>query len=1596
MRLAPVEDAVTPCGPEGTGRDGFRLVRGAVPGIRAGVDGLLSLCRLQGCRSRATSSIPQQLLDRALLPFPKSERIRRQVRTGHKTRHLVLHSGRQGVWAGAAGRLSSAGVARFLFSTQVVGGPMNSLLRTVTDMYRTRFLRLFALLSFLVGMAAAQNYAPAVNYAAGAQPVMVVSADFNGDGKADLMVVNAGSNTLTFLAGNGDGTFTEAGTIPLDGTSPDGLGTADLNGDGKADVVVSYSTGSVQLEVLFGVGDGTFGGPVHLSLPAPFDGSNGNGGPIVIADFNGDGAPDIAVPGAGSGILVFLNTGGGIFSTPATAECNIGGSIVDFVAADINRDGHMDFAFVGNPTNLGGSTRNAGYCLGNGDGSFQSAVTVGSGGLLGGIAAADINGDGRLDLLYTDPALTSIAGGQIHVELQQADGSFLAGTTVLGSKDPLAMVVGDFNGDGKQDFAVAQDSKFIPLNNAPDEVIVYLGNGDGTFNGGTAFAVATAPLSIIKGSFTGTGALDLATADNSASEASVLVNQGANRVTVTTSKQPALADLPVTLTATVAGIFVAGAPSGSVIFADGNTTLGVGTLNGSGVATLSTQIETTGAHNIVAVYGGDGTYVGGTSGKLTQQVVLGNPNVGVTAPPTANVGQAILFAGSVTAFDHGGTPQPTGTATLVIDGSNFATATIDANGAASFSVSSLALGSHRAMLNYSGDSIYDPGGSPPLTVTVQQAATNITVASTAAPSVVGQAVTLTATVQATTGGPNPTGSVTISDGITSLGTFALNASGQASVTLSNPVVGAHNIVVSYPGNTNFLSSSTTFNQVVNQAATASALTVTPGSIPSGGSVTVSSHVTVVAPGAGSPTGSVTFKDGATTLGSATVASGVASTSVIINGAGPHTVTAIYGGDSNFTGSTSAGSAETVVQSSTSTTLASSPGSTVFGQVVSFTATVIATGGGSGIATGPVVFKDGSNIIGTVNLDGTGKAVLSLGSLVVGSHSVVANYQGDSNFQTSMSNNVGLTVSKSPSSSTLGASPNPAVFGQSASLTVTVVATGGGAGVPTGTVSCFDGATLLGTATVNASGGGGQATLSTSSLSVGSHSITCTYNGDGNFVASTSGAVSQSVNKSGSAAVVISSQAPSTFGQGVTFSIAVGAAAPGSGIPSGSVTLSDGATVLGTVPLDGTGAASFAPGPGFSAGSHSLSVSYPGDGNFLGTTSPTLTQVVNKAGTTVAMTSSLNPSTNASAVTLGASVASAVNGASGSVTFMDGSSPLGTGTINSSGSASLTLPSLGTGMHALTAVYSGDANFQNSQSSGLGQKVVDSHSAVVVISSINPQTASLPVTFAASVTSALGGPMTSGKVSFMDGGTVLGVVPVSGGSAVYTTSALGTGNHSVVGVYQQSASPGPFDGQSSGVGEQINPVNTGVGGGGQAEDYQFGIATNQATMAAGQSFTTEATLTPVNGLTGPIAFVCGGLPQGATCTVNPNPTSLDGTSPASASFTIQTTGGGSASPSSAAYPSVGDPTPRPDSLVLFLVAGVVGLLTFMGRKRLALGLRVPAFGLALMLGAALVGCGGTRFETQPLSNATPSGTYTVVLQSTSGSLAHSIQITLIVK
>ncbi len=265
------------------------------------------------------------------------------------------------------------------------------------------------------------------------------------------------------------------------------------------------------------------------------------------------------------------------------------------------------------------------------------------------------------------------------------------------------------------------------------------------------------------------------------------------------------------------------------------------------------------------------------------------------------------------------------------------------------------------------------------------------------------------------------------------------------------------------------------------------------------------------------------------------------------------------------------------------------------------------------------------------------------------------------------------------------------------------------------------------------------------------------------------------------AAVGSSLNPSLYGQAVSFTATITSAA---GVPSGTVTFMDGVATLGSGTLNAVGQASFST-VGLLGGSHSITAIYAGGSGFASSTSASLIQTVNKASTSTSVTSSVNPSAIGQMVKFTAAISPST--ATGSVQFFDGPNTLGTMSV-SGGAAVLSTSALSAGSHSITASFSGDGNYNASASTPLSQTVnaAPAITATSLVSSVNPSALKQAVTFTAKVTTAAG--LATGSVTFKDSGKVLGSGSLNAsGEAVFSTSKLSLGSHSITAVYAGSSS-----------------------------------------------------------------------------------------------------------------------------------------------------------------------------------------------------------------
>jgi len=615
-----------------------------------------------------------------------------------------------------------------------------------------------------------------VNYDAGSSPVSVTVADLNSDHKLDVVVANCaltggsqctGAAFVSVLLGNGDGTFQPAVTYDSGGYGALSIAVGDANRDGKLDLIVANNsadgfTGEGNVGVLLGNGDGSFQPPVT------YDSGGVSANSVVLRDVNGDGKPDVlvsnqcAIPGGCSSkglVGVLLGNGDGTFS-PVVGYDAGGYTSTSIAVKDVNGDSKPDLVVFSTCDAIGNDCVGAvvGVLLGNGDGTFQPSVIYfsgGPGGSNGSVAAADVNGDRRPDLLATNGA----SSGTVGVLLGNGDGTFqVAVTYPSGGQVPYALAVADVNGDTLADVVVTGCD-----------------------------AVGNCDVHDVVG---------------------VLLHVGATttHTTLVSSLNPSIFGQVVKFTATVtAG---SGTPKGLVIFFDGSTALGSATL-ASGSASISVSVLAVGSHSISAVYQGSIKFNSSMSAPV-QQVVNG-ATTSTSLAPSRNpmlVTASVTYTATVTS-QYGGTV--TGAVTFFDSGAPFATVNVLGN-QASYRKKYNSIGVHSITATYSGDA--NNGGSASGTLTEYvQATTNTALTTSGTPSHSGQPVTFTATVTSKHGAVPNGELVKFYDSSKLLGSVAL-AGGTAAFTTSTLSVATHTIKAKYAGDTFFTKSTGKVTQIV--------------------------------------------------------------------------------------------------------------------------------------------------------------------------------------------------------------------------------------------------------------------------------------------------------------------------------------------------------------------------------------------------------------------------------------------------------------------------------------------------------------------------------------------------------------------------------------------------------------------------------------------------------------------------------------------------------------------------------------------------------------------------------------------------------------
>jgi hypothetical protein len=607
--------------------------------------------------------------------------------------------------------------------------------------------------------------------------------DVNGDGQQDLISngltsTNVPTPTLTVQLGTPNGTFKPVSTITapasfsigyqFTGVNTVGATTyavADLNGDGYADLVfidnnlTAINPGNNQpvvypnpiLFIALSNGDGTFKTPVPYTFPqiAPvgdYDISVTINS-LRLADVTGDGKIDLicnfseisgnafggpAYNAYNQGIMVLPGLGTGLFDIVPSLTYTYSSNTAPTTAllpqltnvADLNGDGKADLVVI-NPTfsvSTGAVTQLETF-LGNGDGTFKAPTTITSANVYGFPVLVDLNKDNKLDLAFITE--TTASQGQLNIALGNGDGTFQTPAILnLSGGDAIrsaSLAAADFNADGKIDLALIAPEAFSGI---------YYGNGDGTFQSVTSNSSALPQdlINLFVNPANNATALDL----NKDGKPDILVgnttllNEYGVTVTstigsstaLTASATTAIVGASITFTATVtpaSGIVV---PTGSVTFYDGTTKLSTVTVSTTAVATYTTSALAAGPHTISAVYSGDANYVGSTSSNLAvtiNAVVATSTSLSASATSVVS-GTSVTLNAAVTAAS--GTAVPTGTLTFYDGTTSLGAPTLSGTGTATFTSSSFAVGTHTLTASYGGATTFSASTSSAVTLTV--------------------------------------------------------------------------------------------------------------------------------------------------------------------------------------------------------------------------------------------------------------------------------------------------------------------------------------------------------------------------------------------------------------------------------------------------------------------------------------------------------------------------------------------------------------------------------------------------------------------------------------------------------------------------------------------------------------------------------------------------------------------------------------------------------------------------------------------------------------------------------------------------------------
>jgi hypothetical protein len=959
---------------------------------------------------------------------------------------------------------------------------------------------------------------------------------------------------------------------------------------------------------------------------------------------------------------------------------------------------------------------------------------------------------------------------------------------------------------------------------------VTIGTTPTTFNGQSCYLATTTTANLPVGTDTVTAAFTATPASGYASGSPTAVVPvakapvvqppgGPSNLSQTFTATPGtqVFGMPVVLTYTVPVATGNAAPTGPVVFANGTTNLGTCTTFTAGTTVngvtpyscaLSTSVLPVGPDIVTATYTTtDPNYSGGTA---------------TPAPPPLTAPVTITAGAAMATLSAGPNPASYGTPVTITE------TLVPINGVCPTApVSFYAGGTVSGGVNTGGTLITTTGGTAnPATV----------IASPAAPAA---ATSCVASIQTNS---LPVGTTDVTATAPANGSFAAVGSGPLPVT-------------------------------INQDAAADTLATTPNPSTFGQQVTITDTIPN-APNGTAPTGTVQFYDYTTPIGTPQpVTAGVATLLTSTLPVGTDSITGVYSGDTNFAQVTSNAVNQVVNAVATTPTLSAAPNPTTFGTQVTVQETIPVVNGTP--PTGVVSFYyelPGSTTqvpIGTFNLTAGsgGVATVTTTTLPVGVDNLYASYAGNGTYAPVTSGPDPETVNKGIGPDTLAVAPNPSVFGSTTPVVATdTIPTVGGV-APTGNVTFYDNGptgTNLGTFPVV----NGVATLSTTTLPVGTQPITAVYNGDSNYGVVTSNQVNEVITVGNTVPALSANPNPTTFGTQVTLTESI----PGINgvVPTGTVTFTytaPGSTtvvpIAANVPVtNGVATTTISTLP---IGVDKVTAVYSGDGNYA-TATNTANVTVGLAAGTDTISGNPNPAASGAPVTFTYTVP-VVNGVTptGTVTFYNGATPITgmTTPFNAAGQTTLTTSTLPVGVNPITGKYPGDNTYAAGTAST--NETINAVTGGDTVTAVpNPTTYGAPdvLTFCIPVGT---GALPAGNVTFSVAGTTIntpvaiGTTPTSfNGQSCYvattTTSNLPVGSPTTVTATFVATG-------TSGYGSAAPTTPVTVGPGPLSND-KIGATPNPQTTGLPVTLTFSIPVAVGNAApTGTVTFTSGGVTQG---------------------------------------------------------------------------------------------------------------------------------------